>query len=107
MPTSHNVLPNYVYRNVCSCCGDSIDREQMKFLIDSGEADIEGNYCSQCYYDINRNNRDQIQEIIDKIYNGMSTPIKKFKWKYTPLDEQVDFIFRCVEKGYITWEIGR
>lgn len=100
-------LPNYAYRRVCSCCGEYIDAEQMKFLIETGQANTEGNYCSQCYYDIDRNNYDELQETIAEIDNALSTPIKKFRWRYKPLEEKVAFIFSCMDKGIITWEIGR
>lgn len=94
------------YRNTCSCCGDHIDKEQMDFLVETKQVDLEGNHCSQCYYDIDRDNYDKIQKLIIDIDNALSTPIKKFKWRYKPLEEKVAFIFSCMDKGIITWQIG-
>jgi len=97
--------PNQYSRN-CSCCGEYIDKEQMEFLIETEQVDTEGNYCSQCYYDIDRKNHHELLELANQIESAMSTPIRKFKWQFQPWEEKVNFIFRCIDKKFITFQIG-
>jgi len=97
--------PNHYSRN-CSCCGEYISKEQMDFLIETEQADTEGNYCSQCYYDIDRKNHHELLELASQIESAMSTPIRKFKWQFQPWEQKVNFIFKCIDKKLITFQIG-
>lgn len=76
-------------------------------MIETGQADAEGNHCSQCYYDINRDNHKQMLEIFQKIEDSLTTPIRKFKWKYRTFEEKVGFVMQCMDKGIITWQINK
>lgn len=94
------------YRNSCSCCGAHIDRTHMDFLIDNREADSEGNLCSQCYVEQHIRAITEMRETVDKVYNALKDPIKKFKFRYMPLAQQWRIIERLMNKGIITWKIG-
>ena len=98
-------MANY-YQRICSCCGEYIESKQMKFLKETGQLDVEGNHCSQCYYDIDRDNYRKMQKLFEQIEDALSTPLKKFTWRMKPIEERTEFVMSCIEKGYITFSIG-
>lgn len=95
------------YRKVCSCCSAHISKDQFDDnIVPSDNKDSEGNLCGACYYSQFIDNWFQVREMIQLVYDALKDPIKKFKFKFKPIEEQYNICMRLMDKGYITWQIG-
>ena len=94
------------YARNCSCCGDYISIDQIKFLKETGEYDSEGNHCDRCYNEIAMGNQLQLMEIIQKVADSFKNPLNRFKFLHTSFEHKTRMVFKLMDKGIITFQIG-